>query len=702
MKKKIISLIFLIALLISFSSISYAYEFPSSFWSMNESYTYARDTKNYPNIIKYGTKIINLLESEPKNQKTTEALAPRYYDVAFAYYRTKDYDNAYKYFEKYIPYGEIMGWTDGVKIAQAFLQQLPSFLEIYKHTPNEQLYFGAKNEPHGVLYGQVSERSLPGDSMVLLYVEYGLYSDINWARSIFKQAQENGRAVELALNFPNQGSDARAITESDAFLDEVYKMVSEYPDVPVYLRIAAEVNIWDNICTPEEFKTAFYVIATRMKQLPNVATVWSIAHTDRWAKENTADMFYPGDDIVDWVGVTIYCNKHFEAQDWGDDVHNEIYFKTGHSADPVLMIQDTVEKYGSRKPIMISECGSAYYTNGEISELHHEWGADYLKRIYSYVPMVYPQVKLMAYFNVKIDDEYNWYDLEHSTALTNAYYQMTEAPWFIKFESTNRARSFFEPVYNNISAAGTFTVSAYPHLYGADSITVDYYLNDQLVASATEPPFTAEIFCEAGTHRLKVTAKGNNGIFRTRNYTVYGQEPDPTPVPTVCPFRGEDFDSTNPDNFTDISEATDDLRYVLEKRIMNGYEDGTFRPSNTLTRAEFATMVCRMMEYSTDEACTFSDAKDHWASKSIKACVDAGIINGFEGNKFAPDDNITIEQALKIVTLVAEMAEPNATYPDGFIAAAISNGLTNNLTTRIYDSALKRIDAASIIAQASK
>ena len=68
MKKKILSLIFLVALLISFASISYAYEFPSSFWSMNESYTYARDTKNYPNIIKYGTKIINLLESEPTNQ----------------------------------------------------------------------------------------------------------------------------------------------------------------------------------------------------------------------------------------------------------------------------------------------------------------------------------------------------------------------------------------------------------------------------------------------------------------------------------------------------------------------------------------------------------------------------------------------------------------------------------------------------------
>ena len=523
MKKKIISFIFLIALLISFSSISYAYEFPSSFWSMNESYTYARDTKNYPNIIKYGTKSISLLESEPKNQKTTEALAPRYYDVAFAYYRTKDYDNAYKYFEKYIPYGEIMGWTDGVKIAQAFLQQLPSFLEIYKHTPNEQLYFGAKNEPHGVLYGQVSERSLPGDSMVLLYVEYGLYSDINWARSIFKQAQENGRAVELALNFPNQGSDARAITESDAFLDEVYKMVSEYPDVPVYLRIAAEVNIWDNICTPEEFKTAFYVIATRMKQLPNVATVWSIAHTDRWAKENTADMFYPGDDIVDWVGVTIYCNKHFEAQDWGDDVHNEIYFKTGHSADPVLMIQDTVEKYGSRKPIMISECGSAYYTNGEISELHHEWGADYLKRIYSYVPMVYPQVKLMAHFDNYIQGERLDYGLFGNYEVKKEYKKLIKGQRFIKDGYNNSTAFCYRPI-NDKRVGSVFAVSAYSHMFDENTVSVDYFIDDKYAGVSKEIPFTAYIDASdyaGGNHTLKAVATGVKGNTVTSEYSIY-------------------------------------------------------------------------------------------------------------------------------------------------------------------------------------
>ncbi len=53
--------------------------------------------------------------------------------------------------------------------------------------------------------------------------------------------------------------------------------------------------------------------------------------------------------------------------------------KTGYSSDPVVMIKDAVEKYGGRKPIMISECGSAYRTNGDINETDSEWAAKYLK-----------------------------------------------------------------------------------------------------------------------------------------------------------------------------------------------------------------------------------------------------------------------------------------------------------------------------------
>ena len=78
--------------------------------------------------------------------------------------------------------------------------------------------------------------------------------------------------------------------------------------------------------------------------------------------------------LTPWVGVNCYASKYFQGRVWqGESRYNEVCFKTGYSSDPVVMIKDAVEKYGGRKPIMISECGSAYRTNGDINETDSEW-----------------------------------------------------------------------------------------------------------------------------------------------------------------------------------------------------------------------------------------------------------------------------------------------------------------------------------------
>lgn len=108
------------------------------------------------------------------------------------------------------------------------------------------------------------------------------------------------------------------------------------------------------------------------------------------------------------------------------------------------------------------------------------------------------------------------------------------------------------------------------------------------------------------------------------------------------------------------------------------------------------------MGYNPSENCTFDDAASHWASKYIKACSDQGAVNGVGGNMFAPDDNVTAQQAFKIVTVIKKMADKDATYPGGFIKSAAENGLSDNLMTSDYSKDLNRIDAAVIISQASR
>lgn len=663
----------------------FAYDLPNAFWSLNDSYSAAQNSKDYSGIAYYGSRVIDLISAEPSNEQTDNIMGSRTYDTAFAYFFCNDYENAAKYFNMYIPYGKKMGWSDGVRISEEFVKQLTSDLSVYKHTKINQKSYAAKNEPSGVLTGQISERSEQDDSVILLYQEYGHINELDWAGAVFKDARENNKSIELALNFPNQGDTARSISTDDEYLSALYNLILQYTDVPVYCRIGAEVNIWNNTCTPQEFKKAFCIIADKMRELSNVAIVCSVAHTDPWkseARPYTTDDYYPGDDLVDYVGVTVYCNKFFEGRIWnGVEQFNEICFKTGYSADPVLMIKDFVERYGLRKPVMISECGSAYYTGGEICQNDQKWAADRVRDIYGYIPMVYPQVKLMAYFNKRINEEVNWYDLDSSAELKSAYDEMKVKPWFIHENNKNAADVYFEKISGVLDGSSSVTVSAYPHLYGSDSISVEYYLDGKWAATADKPPYTA-IINPAGAEKLSVVAVGNNGNSITKEYGISGS-------------------GAAADDIGRLNEAQlEALNKIRNKGIMTGYEDGSIRPYNNITRAEFAAMICRMNGYAPNGKCDFDDARGHWASGYIRACTDVGAINGVGDNMFAPDENITMEQAFKIVTVTRGVAKSNAEYPKGFVLAAAANGLTDNLTTGKYTTELKRVDAAMIMSNA--
>jgi len=685
--KKFISL-FLVMIIMMLSVPAFAANLPGSFWPLNESYSAAVAAKDYPSIALYASQIIDVVSALPKDKQTVEIIGSRAYEAAFAYYYLGDYESSVKYFNIYLPCGIENDWADGVKIAKEFVKQLTPKLEVYKYTDQPQWVYGAKNEPSGVLYGQVSEKMQPSESMVLLYLEYGADSYFDWANHIMKQAREQGKAVELALNFAREGTDARTINASDVYLGNLYSFVGQYPDVEVFLRIGAEMNIWGNPATPEEFIGAYKTIATKMRELPNVASVWSVAHTSGW-NTNMHD-YYPGDEYVDWVGVTAYPNKYFGGQRWnGVDIFNEVCFKTGYNADPVIMIEEIVNTYGNRKPIMISECGSAYKTNGVINEYHHEWAADYLEKIYHFIPMVYPQVKVMAYFNKKITHETNYYDLDSSPALQTAYNKAVLAPQFVQGKADNKAETYFEKVYDVISTDGSFTLGTYPHIYGADTVQVDYYIDNVLYKSTDQVPYKVDFENITGTRMLRVVATGNNGSTMEKSYTIISSKQP----------EGADV-------FTDtalLSEAQKEaVSYAYKNRIITGYEDNTFRPYNTITRAEFATMICRLMGYETAEPCSFDDAKDHWGSAYINACVKAGAINGVGNNMFAPDDEITFEQAVKIVSVVSGIANGKEEYPQGFIDKANEKNMLINLTSAQHGEVLTRIDAAVMMYNAVK
>ena len=122
--------------------------------------------------------------------------------------------------------------------------------------------------------------------------------------------------------------------------------------------------------------------------------------------------------------------------------------------------------------------------------------------------------------------------------------------------------------------------------------------------------------------------------------------------------------------------------------ILKGDENGNFNPDNTITRAEFAAVVCRALGLensaaSAKGATMFKDvAADHWASGYINLAAGQGIVNGYGNGLFGPEDNVTYEQAVKMLVVALgfePMAAQKGGYPTGYLVVANTYGMTENV-----------------------
>ncbi len=125
---------------------------------------------------------------------------------------------------------------------------------------------------------------------------------------------------------------------------------------------------------------------------------------------------------------------------------------------------------------------------------------------------------------------------------------------------------------------------------------------------------------------------------------------------------------------------------------IGGYEDGTFRPNGTMTRAEACTVIARLMadgdaNVPADTKTSFSDvAETEWYAKYIAMCEKAGLLTSYSGS-FAPNQNITRAEFVELVYNMGLLADKgqNGTFTDvpadhekyAVISAAGKSGLVN-------------------------
>lgn len=494
-----------------------AYSYPSEFWAVNSKYESALKANDHRMIVEYGNQIIALVSSWTDGPEKRNTMVTRCNQTGISYAALGDYDNAAKTFEMLYEYTSRCGdeFYDYVISSKARMMQYKSEIRMYTDGGSSP-YYGAVNEKrNGVLFGMcangATRSKLYNESMVLTYQELG-QKLLSYNVGVVQKAAAEGIAVEFALNCPKEKTDIKNIKKMDSYLKEISDLFKKYPKVPIYLRFAAEFDIWENLAGPDEFKTAFRYVSDYFKSRnANVAMVWSPNQVSNWYVD--IDDYYPGDEYVDWVGMSLYAQKYFLG-DPDQKEENEIVFRTGINSNPVIAVKNIVEKYGNRKPIMLSEsgCGHRLVNSGENTT---DFALQRLKEYYSYLPMIYPQIKLIAYFDWYVDasSEKNDFRLSNNSVMQNEYLKLVKGQRFIQDRYNNDTDFCYRQIYNGSTVESIFEVSCYAHMYDSTVKSVTYFIDDKYVGVSKEIPYTTVIDASAytGTHRLKAVAEFDNG-----------------------------------------------------------------------------------------------------------------------------------------------------------------------------------------------
>ena len=140
---------------------------------------------------------------------------------------------------------------------------------------------------------------------------------------------------------------------------------------------------------------------------------------------------------------------------------------------------------------------------------------------------------------------------------------------------------------------------------------------------------------------------------------------------------------TQNNNFNDVSINqwfNNAISTMANDGLVVGYPDGYFRPASQITRAEFATMATRFLglNYATpSNANPFSDIEGHWARGAVIAANNAGWLAGYEDGTFRPNQPITRAEAAAIISRVFNRLPSDGTpFPPGMITW-VDNANTN-------------------------
>ena len=594
--------------------------------------------------------------------------------------------------------------TTTVRTAYKDLDPRTEIYAVTKTPGSDYPYYGAKNEPNGGVYygrttqggtlsdgsfGLVNYSHMTDESAVSFY--YSLTDSYNleyWSYLYGPALRDGTRAFLLYLNFEEEGAECPRIVSGgyDAKLIETFGYLNTL-SCPVFVRIGGEMNVWGNQAKPADFIAAYqHVVNIARSQAPRAAMVFSPNYSS--ANKVDMDVYYPGDQYVDWVGASLYYDRWHHS---GDTKRDEFY-GVGAYGDALLNIQQVVNLSRlHHKPVIVTEGGSCNQYKGTDNSA---WAADRMQRAYAFLPMVYPEIKCI----ISSDYGESWSGIDYSfytnPTVTAAYRQgvASNAAYVRSYQDKGS-------YYTKLSAyagkwEGVMELAAYS--WSSDKQTATWTVDGQVMATAADYPYSFRLDTAAlatGSHTVAVTFSDGAtksytfqttapAILASNNAQVDGWAKDQvneaiasglvaaglgedyrvkitraqfaaTTVKLYEAMSGERVPAAAENPFTDTSDPV--ILQAAELGFVYGITDDTFAPDSLVTREQAAAMLSRVYtklggELPAVEATTFDDdgSVSDWARDSVAFMSDKGIVSGMGDNCFDPQGSASIEQALSI------------------------------------------------------
>jgi hypothetical protein len=118
-------------------------------------------------------------------------------------------------------------------------------------------------------------------------------------------------------------------------------------------------------------------------------------------------------------------------------------------------------------------------------------------------------------------------------------------------------------------------------------------------------------------------------------------------------------------DFTDVDDTRWSSIYIGTLQnlgIFTGYEDGSFKPEEFITRAEIAVIAAKLDANAFGGTTDFSDISGHWAEVYIAAAESGGLLRGYEDGSFNPDAYITRAEAVTLVNRILKRESDISSY----------------------------------------